>query len=141
MRARDQGSSNVHQWNVLVDISDEPNDQPFTVNLVVTFWNGFQKKSDWWSGFRVLHSTQTATYRVIFPPRLPAADVGFRFKDITADEIVDLDAVKLNVSPMPTDKPISTITWKVDNPSPDRSYQVTWKWPESATPGAGAAQA
>jgi hypothetical protein len=75
-----QGASKVRQWNVLVDISKEPDDQPFTVNLVVTFWNAFQKKSDWWGGFRVLHSTERAIYRIVFPPELPATRVRFRYK-------------------------------------------------------------
>lgn len=127
-----QPSSDIRQWNVLVDISHEPDDRPFTVNLVVTFWNGFQKKADWWSGFRVLHSTETAIYRVIFPAELPAADVKFRFKDVLANGMVDLDAAKLKVTPVPAGMPLDTLEWVVDNPVPDRSYQVTWVWPEGA---------
>lgn len=132
VQAKSQGSSSIRQWNVLVDISQEPDDRPFTVNLVVTFWNGFQKKSDWWGGFRVLHATEKSTYRAIFPPELPATNVKFRFKDITADEIVDLDTTTLKVTPVPSEMPVQTLTWTVDNPLPDRSYQVAWTWPESA---------
>jgi hypothetical protein len=132
VQAESQGSSNIRQWNVLVDISQEPDDHPFTVNLIVTFWNGFQKKSDWWAGFRVLHATEKATSRVIFPPDLPTTNVKFRFKEIAADETVDLDATKLKVTPVPSDMPVQTVTWTLDNPLPDRSYQVAWTWPESA---------
>jgi len=134
VQAKNQGSSNIRQWNVLVDISQEPDDLPLTVNLIMTFWNGFQKKSDWWAGFRVLHDTEKLTSRVIFPPELPATNVKFRFKDITSDEIVDLDATTLKVALAPSEMSVKELTWTVDNPVPDRSYQVTWTWPESAAP-------
>jgi hypothetical protein len=134
VEAKAQGTSGVRQWNVLVDVSQEPDDQPFTVNFAVTFWNAFQKAADWWGGFRVLHSTERSTYRIVFPPGLPATSVGFRYKDIPADEVVDLDSATLNVTPSPSDKPVQELTWTVDNPLPDRSYQVAWTWPESAAP-------
>jgi hypothetical protein len=132
IRANDQGSSGTHQWNVLVDISQEPDDVPFTVNLVVSFWNGFQKPSDWWSGFRVLHSTEKAIYRVVFPASLPAANIGFRYRDIAANQMVDLDPAKLAATLTPKGAATQEISWTVENPQPDRSYQVTWTWPESA---------
>jgi hypothetical protein len=132
VQAKNQGSSSIRQWNVFVDISQESDDLPFTVNLVVTFWNGFQKKSDWWSGFRVLHATEKSIYRIIFPSELPATNVKFRFKDITADEIVDLDITTLKVTLVPSEMSVQTLTWTVDHPLPDRSYQVTWEWPQSA---------
>jgi serine/threonine protein kinase len=132
IQAETQPSSGVRQWNVLVDISKEPDDQPFTVDLLVTFWNGFQNKSDWWGGFRILHATEKASYRIIFPPGLPAGDVKFRYKDVTANQTVYLDPGGLTVSPAPGPAPVEEITWTVDNPMPDRSYQVTWTWPDSA---------
>jgi hypothetical protein len=132
VQANSQASSNIRQWNVLVDVSEEPDDHPFTVNLMVTFWNGFQTKEDWWSGFRVLHSTEKATYRVIFPARLPAAKIKFRFKDIPSGETVYLNTARLNVAPVPGKIPMKTVRWVVDDPLPDRSYQVAWTWPESA---------
>jgi hypothetical protein len=134
VQAESQGAASIRQWNVLVDISKEPDDQPFAVNLVVTFWNAFQEKDDWWGGFRVLHDTETAIYRIIFPPALPATNVRFRYKDISADETVDLDAATLKVTPVPNGDPVPALTWTVDNPLPDRSYQVAWSWPESAAP-------
>jgi hypothetical protein len=134
VEANGQGASNIRQWNVLVDISKEPDDQPFTVNLVVTFWNAFQKKSDWWGGFRILQSTERATYRIVFPPELPATSVRFRYKDITADNMVDLDGATLNVTPTSSGEPVPALTWTVDNPLPDRSYQVAWTWPDNAAP-------
>jgi hypothetical protein len=133
VQANTQGSSGLRQWNVLVDISEEPDDAPFTVNLLVTFWNGFQKPSDWWGGFRILHSTEKAVYNVVFPPGLPAADVKFRYKDMTATETVDLDPAKLAIVLKPGNGPVRKVTWTVDNPLPDRSYQVAWTWPESAS--------
>jgi hypothetical protein len=132
LQANDQGSSGTHQWNVLVDISQEPDDSPFTVNLVVTFWNGFQTPSDWWSGFRVLHSTENATYHVIFPPDLPTTNIKFHYKDVTANQTIDLDTTHLNVTPMPHNGPTREFTWTVANPQPDRSYRVTWDWPRNA---------
>ncbi|MCW2649906.1 MAG: hypothetical protein JWR32_882 [Mycobacterium sp.] len=133
VQAKSQGSSSTRQWNVLVDVSQEPDDSPFNVNLVVTFWNGFQKKSDWWAGFRVLHSTEKATYCIIFPPELPATSVKFVYKDIAAEQTFDLDTGTLQVTPVPGEKPVQTLTWAVDNPPPDRSYRVAWTWPESAS--------
>jgi len=132
VQAKTQGSSTVRQWNVLVDISKEPDDRPFTVDLIVTFWNGFQQKPDWWGGFRVLHATEKASYRIIFPPGMPGADVKFRYKDITANQIIYLDTRTLNVSPVPGAAAVEELTWTVDNPLPDRSYQVAWSWPDTA---------
>jgi hypothetical protein len=132
IEADSQGSSKIRQWNVLVDISQEPDDRPFTVNLLVTFWNGFQTRDDWWGGFRVLHATEVATYKVIFPPGLSATNAKFRYKDITSDELVDLDLTDLSVSPEPLTVPVQTLTWKVRDPQPDRSYQIAWTWPDSA---------
>ncbi|MGH3899185.1 MAG: hypothetical protein ACRDTA_13280 [Pseudonocardiaceae bacterium] len=134
VQAKTQSSSNTRQWNVFVDISQEPDDRPFTVNFIVTFWNGFQKKEDWWSGFRVVHATEKSIYRVIFPPELPATNVKFRHKDIAAGETVDLDTTMLKVTPAPSEMPVQTLSWTVDNPAPDRSYRVAWTWPESAAP-------
>jgi hypothetical protein len=131
VKAKDQEGSGIHQWNVLVDISNEPDDAPFTVNLLVTFWNGFQKPSDWWSGFRVLHSTEKANYTVVFPPGHPAEDLKFRYKDITANQTVDLERSQLHVSPVGSTNNEQTLTWTVENPLPDRSYQIAWTWPES----------
>lgn len=132
VEADNQGGSKIRQWNVLVDISQEPDDRQFTVNLLVTFWNGFQTRDDWWSGFRVLHATETATYKVIFPPDLPATDVRFRYKDITSGETVGLDPTGLSVALEPPGQPVRTLTWTVRDPLPDRSYQVTWSWPDQA---------
>ena len=134
VQAKSQGSSGIRQWNVLVDVSQEPDDTPFTVNLVVTFWNGFQEKNDLWSGFRVLHSTDKATYRIIFPPDLRATNVKFRYKDIPAGQTVDLDTGTLQVTLEPDEKSVQGLTWTYDDPVPDCSYQVTWTWPESAVP-------
>jgi hypothetical protein len=135
VEANSQAASNTRQWNVLVDISQEPDDRPFTVNLLVTFWNGFQKRDTWWSGFRVLHSTEVATYRVIFPPDLPASNIKFQYKDITSSQSVDLDPASLSTSPKPLNGQVSTLTWKVQNPQPDRSYRIYWSWPVLARPG------
>lgn len=132
IKAKDQRSSNIHQWNVLVDVSREPDDRPFTVGLTVTFWNGFQMKQDWWAGFRILHSTEKANYRVIFPTSLPATNVKFRFKDVISDEIVYLDTAALKVALTPSGSSVQTLSWTIDNPQPDRSYQVAWSWPDSA---------
>ena len=126
--------SSIRQWNVLVDVSQEPDDHPFTVNLGVTFWNGFQKKKDWWAGFRVLHDTEKSIYSIIFPTALPATNVKFRLKDMLA-ETVDLDTGTLQVTLVPDEKDeksVQGLTWTVDNPLPDRSYRVYWTWPESA---------
>lgn len=109
-----------------------PDDRPFTVNLAVTFWNGFQEKSAWWAGFRVLHATEKSTWHIIFPPELPAANVKFRFKDVTANKTVDLDPTNLKVTPALSEMPMPTLTWTYENPWPDRSYQVVWTWPENA---------
>jgi hypothetical protein len=119
----------ARQWNVLVDISQEPDNRPFTVNLLVNFWNGFQKPDARWSGFRILHSTEDATYRVIFPPDLPASSIKFQYKDITSNQSVDLDPTSLSTSPKPLNGQVSTLTWKVQNPQPDRSYRIYWSWP------------
>ena len=132
VKAETQPSSPVRQWNVFVDISNEPDDRPFTVDLLVTFWNGFQQNSDWWGGFRVLHATEKASYRIIFPPGVPATDVRFRYKDITANQTTYLDPSGLTVKPVPGAAPVGEITWTVDNPLPDRSYQVAWTWPDTA---------
>jgi hypothetical protein len=132
IQANDQGSSKTHQWNVLVDVSQEPDDRPFTVGLVVTFWNGFQTKHDWWAGFRILHSTEKATFQVIFPADLPATNPQFRFKDTVSGKFVPLDTATLKLTVAPSEMSVRTLSWTIDNPQPDRSYQVTWTWPDSA---------
>ena len=125
---RRQTRGNGTSWS----IPQEPDDRPFPVNLLVTFWNGFQKRDTWWSGFRVPHSTEVATYRVIFPPDLPASNIKFQYKDITSSQSVDLDPASLSTSPKPLNGQVSTLTWKVQNPQPDRSYRIYWSWPPMA---------
>lgn len=134
VQANNEGQSPIRQWNILVDISDEPDDRPFTVSLAVTFWNAFQKKEDWWAGFRVLHPTEKSTFHVIFPAGMPPSDVRFTYKDITSGETVDLPTATQNVTPVPTGKPIPELAWTLDNPLPERGYRLTWTWPNTAAP-------
>jgi hypothetical protein len=66
----------------------------------------------------MLHATDKSIWHIIFPPELPATNVKFRFKDITADEMVDLDTTTLKVTPVPIEIPIQELTWTVGNPCP-----------------------
>ena len=36
------------------------------------------------------------------------------------------------MNPVPGAAPVEKLTWNVDNPLPDRSYQVAWTWPDTA---------
>jgi hypothetical protein len=69
---------------------------------------------------------------VIFPASLPVTNIKFRFKDVISDEIVDLDTATLKVTLVPSEMSVQTLSWTIDNPQLDRSYQVTWTWPDSA---------
>ena len=120
------------EWNIVFDIEHEPIGRPISIQFRVTFWNAFQLSEQWWGGFRILHPTRRAAFRVVFPPshRPARSDISFAFKKAGS-------ARQEAVVPGPgesrvvgDDGRVDEVEWTVDYPDDDRSYRVYWKWPE-----------
>jgi hypothetical protein len=116
-----------NEWDVVFDISSIPIEQEIELNLQVKFWNAFQNPSQWWGGFRILHSTEVATYSIVFPqtkhPRPETIELYyFDTKPHTftkeQNSTSDQDATGR----------LQKLTWTVTNPIADRSYRVKWVW-------------
>jgi Caspase domain len=125
------------EWNIVCDIQNEPIGQPISIRFRVTFWNAFQLSEQWWGGFRILHPTNLAAFRVVFPSshRPVPSDISFAFKNAGSarNEVVVPEPGKSRIV-VGHDGRVDEVEWTVDHPDDDRSYRVYWNWPELLTP-------
>jgi hypothetical protein len=138
-------ANGLRAWHILFNIEKEPVEEEFTIRFNVTFYNAFQTTDQEWGGFRVLHDTEHAKYIVIFPRDKSAKREGLEFYYVTDEaqkiqkrcdakclDLKDCDpkcgdfaVTPINGNPIYY---ISQLEWNVQNPHPDRSYRVHWKW-------------
>ncbi len=115
------------EWEIVYDLEDVPLDGEKEVEFRITFWNAFQSPSQWWGGFRILHSTEVAIYSLIFPegkhPRTESIEyfyVASKPGKFTREQRVEVEK--------DGDERARKLTWLINNPLADRSYRVKWVW-------------
>lgn len=126
---RKEGSP-VREWDVVFDIQKQPVGPMFSIVFSVDFWNSFQRPDQWWGGFRILHSTEVATYTINFPeakrPRPGSLQPRFVRSTSQIPEPVDPNLSSLRLHEQ--NAQVEHVVWTVRNPQPDRSYRIYWVW-------------
>jgi hypothetical protein len=115
------------EWNIEFDISSRPLDEKFDIEFKFIFWNAFQTPDQWFGGFRVLHATQLAVYRLNFPTlKRPLAEtISYSYVDTTEHAYRVDDGVTLVKD---NNGRVFELAWEVPHPDADRSYRVRWDW-------------
>jgi len=125
------------EWNIIFYIRNEPIGHPIPIRFSVTFWNAFQNADQWWGGFRIIHPTKRATFKVLFPTnhRPLATDISFAFvKAGTAKREPVVPAPEDWSAVVGNDGRVDEVEWAIDHPEDDLSYRVYWNWPELLQP-------
>ena len=105
------------------DVSEDPMDREFTIQVSKTFWNAFQNQDQSWGGLVVGLPTRSIKYLVIFPDEKP-------FKSF---ELFANDEQKNRID-LPTETYVLAdpqkrwIWWNIVNPKPGNGYNVDWQW-------------
>lgn len=130
-RVKSEAGPLARQWDLVFDVSDRKVAEPIQLSFNVRFWNAFQSPDQWWGGFRILHATERAIFKVVFPAAKKPKRKDLEFVYVIA-------ATQKRVSDPPrdgnlhevldSDDRVSQLQWTVNNPNPDRSYRVYWKW-------------
>lgn len=122
-----QHKRKLREWELRVDVSDEPIDEPFPVSFNVTFWNAFQ--DELWAGFRVLHPSENVIFRIIFPAGNSPSIVKYqRVKPSGAAEDFTPEHIELLLDTKSEDSAARVLTWTERGIPPDYSYRLHWTW-------------
>jgi hypothetical protein len=129
MRARDVGNDRrtPNEYEIEFNIAKVPVNGKVDIEFDFVFWNAFQKPSQWWGGFRILHTTEVALYSIQFPTsnRPPKETLDYAYYDTDWRPYTDeVFATVANNDAGRVDK----VTWKVPHPLSDRSYRIKWDW-------------
>lgn len=122
-----QQKGKLREWELRVDVSKEPIDEPFPVSFNVTFWNAFQ--DELWAGFRVLHPSENVVFRILFPGNNSPSIVRYqRVKPSGSAEDFTPERVELVVDSRNEGSTARILTWTERAIPPDYSYRLHWTW-------------
>ena len=123
-------SGQLREWDLVFDIASKPLGEPIEIVFNVDFWNSFQRPEQWWGGFRILHATEKAEFRLAFPEsRRPRVDrLKYTYVKAASQSRQDIVPEPMDLDLSVRDGYVNRVTWIVKNPQPDRSYRIYWEW-------------
>lgn len=113
----------LKQFDVYLDISDEPADTLFKAELVATYWNAFNSSTTAWTGIPIVHPTGRVRFEVIFPPGKEPTDVDLAaFRRVAGSQretIGSMDDLEVNGN---------SFVWTIEDPGINMVYEMIWEW-------------
>lgn len=119
----EKGRENMTKYGLFIDISEEPVDTPFDIDLQIITWNGFQGKESDWAACLVKHATENLEFSIIFPRDKPYKSFGLRSYSKESNTLTDFTGIKDVV-----EVPGQSLTWKIPDPRIRYSYRIVWQW-------------
>ncbi len=105
------------------DVSDDPDNREFTLQVTKTFWNAFQNPDQSWVGVVVGLPTRSISYLIIFPDDKPYTTFDLFANDANKNRI-DLPAETYVLE----DPGRRWLWWNIVNPKPGNGYNIDWEW-------------
>jgi hypothetical protein len=106
------------------DVSDVPLNSEFTIESILTFWNGFRSEDDLWVGATVKAPTSTISFLVIMPRQKPMLEYTLRVAEIDGDRLGDYSGQQFVFE----DPDGRYLFWEIVTPETNLVYRVDWKW-------------
>lgn len=119
----ENGSSTLHVYKCIVDCSQIPVKEPFTIVVQAQYNDAFKKRENWWAGMIVSDSMKRVSMRIVFPSDLPFQNPSFRrYPNGSRLESYTFEGKALTVGGQPE------LLWTVSPPISDNTYRVNWDW-------------
>ena len=105
-----------------VDISGEPANNWFDLQIDATYWNAFNHDDKAWAALPLLYGAQRATFAIQFPAAKPPTiwDRHEGSRDTKDSELVTDDSVKVENH--------DHILWTIQHPRRNWVYKIEWNW-------------
>ncbi len=105
------------------DVSGDPKNREFTIQVSKTYWNAFQNPDQSWVGVTVALPTRSISYLIVFPEDRPYTEVEHFANDENKNRI-DLPAETYVLE----DPQKRWVWWNIVNPKPGHGYNIDWEW-------------
>jgi len=110
-------------FDVCADVSGEPVESWFTVDITATYWNAFNKLDGAWAALPLPHGATTATFTVRFPETRPPKEWERRegSRDTDTSDLVTDNSVTVTEDGR-------RIKWSIRQPRRNWVYKFVWTW-------------
>jgi len=105
------------------NVSDDPVNSAYTIQVKKTFWNAFQNPDQSWAGILVGLPTRSIQYLIVFPNDKPYLEFEF-FANDSNNNRIDLPSETYVLE----DPQNRWIWWNINNPTPGNGYNIDWEW-------------
>lgn len=119
------GGKLLKPWNLGVDVSRKPLNQPFILGIQAQSVDGFKSKENWWVGVKFATHLNTASVRIIFPLTLRYQNPKFlTYPNDTSSEAPSSEGFSMSM----TGKDSEELLWIIPSPRENWTYRVQWDW-------------
>ncbi len=110
-------------FDVSLDVSGEPVDQWFPLELKAKYWNACNDPEKGWAAIPIVHPTENLVFEIQFPASKPVETWERRVgpRDTTTSDLITDDAIWI-------DPNNQVLRWTVDHPQRNWVYKYVWKW-------------
>lgn len=105
------------------DVSDDPQNSEFTIQVTKTFWNAFQNPDQSWVGVVVGVPTKNIRCLIIFPEDKPYTRFDHFVNDENKNRIALPDETYVLEDPQKR-----WIWWNIVDPKLGHGYNIDWEW-------------
>jgi predicted acylesterase/phospholipase RssA len=117
------GRTTVVPWELRIDVSSRPLNEPFVLSIQTESIDAFLKRPNWWTGMTTDRDVGSASMRIVFPKELPyRSPVFLKYQRDRANETTAFDGTLL------TAPEENELIWRVEKPLVGWVYRVEWFW-------------
>ena len=119
------GGPAMKRYNFLFDISNQPLNEPFDLELMAAYYNGFTDFNREWAALAILQATARVTLEVRFPENKVPRNLQYEFSTrAPGDNYKALDTGEYRVCWSVS----HVLTFEVDQPRLGHAYRIQWDW-------------
>lgn len=110
-------------FDVCLDVSREPVEQWFELQLTSKYWNASNNPQNAWAAMPIVHPTRSAIFEITFPSDKPVRTWERRegSRDTTTSELITDDAIQIENNRR-------VLRWRIDRPQLNWVYRFNWEW-------------
>jgi serine/threonine protein kinase len=124
------GQQLMKRRQMLLDISDIPVNQEFTLRYSSTYWNSLQTLDEQWFGVIGYEGSVKTSMLMIFPPQKPFREYRFYSAPVRSGKTDKREEPTPYTGPLITfaAEDRSWIYWEIPNPKAKTVYRIDWTW-------------
>jgi predicted acylesterase/phospholipase RssA len=122
------GEKDAKEYDVVVDVSNEPVGKEFLIVIEATYWNGFQEnvgKVTTYSDLDISGLEELAVF-VLLPESRPLKHPWYTYRASAAAADTEVTFKKQSITA--TDQTGRFIYWSITDREPSHHYSINWKW-------------